>query len=232
MIGNNVYGGGNNLLPYITSKANTVVNVESGNSITNIINVKTGDVILALVMYRDINSLTITGNGWTKIIESPEVQSSDTNLHHKCAFYKKTATTTATESVTFTQSSANRMQLILVAFNNVSDIQYDSYYNINHTGTNEDYLTKPFYQIPKKTTNDYIIYGATSILWSTTQPDDFWQIKNNSLYIIQNQYTNIQSRLCLIDNIIGNEQYEIKATPNTYDISFVLIGVKLIPKQK
>lgn len=226
MIGNNVYGGeGYKNIPYINRRAD-VIDVESGISITSSIYGESGEILLALVMFRDVNEIT-TPNGWTKIVECDDFVS--TTTHHKMAFFKYNCSSDNIVSVTFNQTTADRMQLILVSLNNVSDIIYDNRYDIYHTGTSESSTTKPFYNIPQKQSeNDYIIYGATSSVWRDEIPYGNWIIEDNKLEIISIDQSIKEPRLCLINNILGYEQYNIKPTPKSKDISFALLGVKII----
>ena len=225
-------------IPYINTRANTI-NIESGTSITSSVSAEKGEIVLALVMFRQEAEM-VTPDGWTKIVESNDFI--DIDLHNKLAWFKYACLANEIVEVTFSQANANRMQLILVTVKNANDAIYDNAFDVyvnNSTVTGDD---KEWVDIPKKQNGEFMLYGATSALWlNSTQTDTYedpenshgsygsWEVQNHKLNVIQYNIRNAyQPRLCLIDNIVGNEQYKLRTTHLLDGNQFALLGVKII----
>jgi hypothetical protein len=218
-----------NNTPFISAVGtnNLVSNV---NTISGSVKCNVGDVIIAFIMFRDSNPL-VAPEGWEKIVES-NVLHNDTDMFHKVACLTSIATIDGEISITVSQTNNNRMGIIMLSIKKCLKVQYNKNFDLYHIGTDG---TIEYYKIPLKEKYEYILYVATTPWWTTSDSYRYrWEIKNDKLRIIQaagEHYINSanQPRLCVIDNIIGNDEYFIRTNHNDTDFSFVLLGLELIP---
>ena len=217
-------GGRNGDGIYTTTKA--TVPIDSGTSITGSVYAQTGDIVLATVMYRDINDM-VAPSGWTLLFNS-SATAIDSDLYHRFGFFKKNITTDGDVSVTFIQTSSQRMILNLITIKNANDIVYRSEYT-QYFATE---ATNRFVNIPNKASNDTkLIWGLTSFLWQAiSSPYGLWLMSPNDLEMLQINDYQAEPRLCnIIDLGNGNVTRSIKPSPNTTElISFGVAAVEII----
>ena len=87
---------------------------------------QTGDIVLATVMYRDVNILGYP-LGWTLLFDSDPTKINP-SLNHKFAFIILPITADGDVSATFTQTLNGRMIVHLITIKNVENITHDNYY--------------------------------------------------------------------------------------------------------
>lgn len=232
MIVNNVYestGGGETILrnpPYINTRAD-IIEVSNSTAITSSIYAEAGEIVLASFLYRDENTVAVP-DGWERIFESEDWLDPVTR-HAKLAFYKFFCQTSGNISVTFNITSNNISYLSLVTVKGATDIVYDSTYNIYHKAGTDETAPVPFVPIPQKSSEtDYVIYGAGTIFWKATSPYETWEFGENKLFCTCMDERSKSSKLGIIDNILGNDEYEIAPCPDATGVSFMLFGLKLI----
>lgn len=214
-------GGRNGDGIYTTTKA--TVPIDSGTSITGSVYAQTGDIVLATVMYRDINDM-VAPSGWTLLFNS-SATAIDSDLYHRFGFFKKNITTDGDVSVTFIQTSSQRMILNLITIKNANDIVYRSEYT-QYFATE---ATNRFVNIPNKASNNTkLIWGLTSSIWGSST--DLWLMSPNDVEMLQLNDYQIQPRLCnIIDLGNGNVIRSIKPSPNAADLSpFGVAAVEII----
>ena len=220
MIGNNVYGGGEDGI-YTTTKS--TVSVAGGVSITSSIYAQAGDIILATVMYRDINDM-IAPDGWTLLFNS-NATAIDSNLYHRFGFFTKKITFDGEVSVTFNQTASARMMLNLITIKNANDIVYRSEYTqyFNSETVNR------FVDIPNKENNDTkLIWGVTSAFWySGNLPYGLWQILPFDVEIFQISDYQFPPRLCNIIDL-GNGSVNKSVKPSPLSAELVPFGVAAV----
>lgn len=222
MIGNNVYGGGRKGDGIYTTTKSTV-GIDSNTSITASIYAQTGDIILATIMYRDINNM-VAPSGWTSLFNS-SATAIDSDVYHRFGFFKKNITTDGDVSVTFIQTSNQRMRLNLITIKNANDIVYRSEYT-QYFATE---ATNRFVNIPNKASNDTkLIWGMTSAIWDTDYC--LWLMSPNDLEMLQINDHQISPRLCnIIDLGNGNVIRSIEPSPKTPELnSFGVAAVEII----
>ena len=224
MIGNNVYGGGGESGIYTTTKS--TVSVDSGVSITSSIYAQAGDIILATVMYRDINDM-IAPNGWTLLFNS-NATAIDSNIYHRFGFFTKKITFDGEVSVTFNQTASARMMLNLITIKNANDIVYRSEY----TQYFPSEIVNRFVSIPNKTNSDTkLIWGLTASLWyNGNLPYGLWLTSPFDVEIFQISEYKTAPRLCnIIDLGNGSVNKSVKPSPLlTGLISFGVAAVEII----
>ena len=101
--------------PYVTTKSYAYI--ESGNSVTASVYAQTGNIVLATVMYRDVNILGYP-LGWTLLFDSDPTKN-QSSLNHKFAFITLPITADGDVSATFTQTLNSRMIVHLITIKNV-----------------------------------------------------------------------------------------------------------------
>ncbi len=213
-------GGGEDGI-YTTTKS--TVSVDSDVSITASVYAQTGDIILATIMYRDINDM-VTPDGWTLLFNS-NATAIDSDLYHRFGFFTKKITFDGEVSVTFNQTASARMSLNLITVKNANDIVYKSEY----TQYFPDETVNRFVGIPNKENNDTkLIWGLTSALWNTvTFPSGLWQILPFDVEIFQISDYKFSPRLCNIIDL-GNGSVNKSVKPSPLSAELVPFGVAAV----
>ena len=224
MIGNNVYGGGGESGIYTTTKSS--VSVDSDVSITASVYAQTGDIILATIMYRDINGM-IAPDGWTLLFNS-NATAIGSDLYHRFGFFTKKITFDGEVSVTFNQTARKRMLLNLITIKNANDVVYRSEYTQYFSSE----TVNRFVGIPNKENNDTkLIWGLTSAYWcSSPPPTGLWQILPFDVEIFQISDYQIAPRLCnIIDMGNGSIVKSVKLSPSLTElVPFGVAAVEII----
>lgn len=223
MIGNNVYGGGRKGDGIYTTTKSTV-GTNSNTSITASIYAQTGDIILATIMYRDINNM-VAPSGWTSLFNS-SATAIDSELYHRFGFFKKNITSDGEASVTFNQTASQRMILNLITIKNANDVVYRSEYTQYFSSE----TVNRFVNIPNKASNNTkLIWGLTSSLWENSSTD-LWLMSPNDLEMLQISDYQAPPRLCnIIDLGNGNVIRSIKPSPETTEFfPFGVAAVEII----
>ena len=218
-----VGGGGTGDGIYTTTKS--TVPVDSDVSITASVFAQTGDIILATIMYRDINDM-VTPDGWTLLFNSP-VTAIDSALNHRFGFFTKKITFDGEVSVTFNQTASARMMLNLITVKNANDIVYKSDYT-QYFSTESD---NRFVNMPNKVNSDTkLIWGLTATTWSTSNPYGLWLTSPFDVEIFQVSDYQIAPRLCnIIDLGNGSVNRSVKPSPLVTElVSFGVAAVEII----
>ena len=215
-------GGGKN--SYTTTK--TTVSIDSNTSITANVYAQTGDIILATIMYRDINDM-VTPNGWTLLFNS-NATAIDSNLYHRFGFFTKKITFDGEVSVTFNQTASARIMLNLITVKNANDIVYKSEY----TQYFPSETVNRFVSIPNKTNSDTkLIWGLTASLWyNGNLPYGLWLTSPFDVEIFQISEYKTAPRLCnIIDLGNGSVNKSVKPSPLLTElVSFGVAAVEII----
>lgn len=223
MIGNNVYGGGRKGDGiYITTKS--TVGTNGGTSITASIYAQTGDIILATIMYRDINNM-VAPSGWTSLFNS-SATAIDSELYHRFGFFKKNITSDGEASVTFNKKANNRMLLNLITIKNANDVVYRSEYTQYFSSE----TVNRFVNIPNKASNNTkLIWGMTSSSWDPSYTNS-WLMSPKDLEMLQISDGRMAPRLCnIIDLGNGNVIRSIEPAPNATELfPFGVAAVEII----
>ena len=216
-------GGGEDGI-YTTTKS--TVSVDKGVSITASVYAQTGDIILATVMYRDINGM-IAPDGWTLLFNSP-VAAIDSALNHRFGFFTKKITFDGEVSVTFNQTASARIMLNLITVKNANDIVYKSEYTQYFSAE----AANRFVSIPNKTNSDTkLIWGLTTAQWaSNTVPYSNWLLLPNDVEIFQISDYQVPPRLCnIIDMGNGSIAKSVKLSPTSVElVPFGVAAVEII----
>ena len=218
-------GGGGESGIYTTTKS--IVSVDRGVSITASVYAQTGDIILATIMYRDINDM-VTPDGWTLLFNS-NATAIDSSLNHRFGFFKKKITFDGEVSVTFNQTASARIMLNLITIKNANDVVYRSEYTQYFSSE----TVNRFVGIPNKENNDTkLIWGLTSSLWSNpnSPPYGLWLTSPFDVEIFQISDYQSPPRLCnIIDLGNGSVNKSVKPSPLlTQLISFGVAAVEII----
>ena len=217
-------GGGGESGIYTTTKS--TVSVDSGVSITSSIYAQAGDIILATIMYRNINDM-VTPDGWTLLFNS-NATAIDSSIYHRFGFFTKKITFDGEVSVTFNQTASARMLLNLITIKNANDVVYRSEYTQYFSSE----TVNRFVGIPNKENNDTkLIWGLTSSLWDTSSsPKGLWQILPFDVEIFQISDYQSPPRLCnIIDLGNGSVNKSVKPSPLTAElVPFGVAAVEII----
>ena len=217
-------GGGGESGIYTTTKS--TVSVDSGVSITSSIYAQAGDIILATIMYRNINDM-VTPDGWTLLFNS-NATAIDSSIYHRFGFFTKKITFDGEVSVTFNQTASARMLLNLITIKNANDVVYRSEYTQYFSSE----TVNRFVGIPNKENNDTkLIWGLTSSLWDTSSsPKGLWQILPFDVEIFQISDYQSPPRLCnIIDLGNGSVNKSVKPSPLSTDlVPFGVAAVEII----
>ena len=218
-----VGGGGIGDGIYTTTKS--AVNLDASKSITAGVYAQTGDIILATVMYRDINDM-IAPDGWTLLFNS-NATAIDSSLYHRFGFFTKKITFDGEVSVIFNQTASARMMLNLITIKNANDVVYRSEYTQYFSSE----TVNRFVDIPNKENNDTkLIWGLTSSLWASSSPYRLWQILPFDVEIFQISDYQFPPRLCnIIDLGNGSVNKSVKPSPLTTELNpFGVAAVEII----
>ena len=215
-------GGGDGI--YTTTKS--TVSVYSDVSITASVYAQAGDIILATVMYRDINDM-VAPSEWTLLFNS-NATAIYPSLYHRFGFFKKNITSDGEVSVTFNQTIATRMLLNLITVKNANNIVYKSDYT-QYFSTES---VNRFVNMPNKVNSDTkLIWGLTSAQWkSDTVPYSNWLLSPNDVEIFQISDYQTPPRLCnIIDLGNGSVNRSVKPSPLVTElVSFGVAAVEII----
>lgn len=217
-------GGGGESGIYTTTKS--TVSANSDVSITASVYAQTGDIILATVMYRDINDM-VTPDGWTLLFNS-NATAIDSNLYHRFGFFTKKITFDGEVSVTFNQTASARIMLNLITIKNANDVVYRSEYTQYFSSE----TVNRFVGIPNKTNSDTkLIWGLTASIWSISNPYGLWLTSPFDVEIFQISDYQIAPRLCnIIDLGNGSVNRSVKPSSTLKDllVAFGVAAVEII----
>lgn len=217
-------GGGGESGIYTTTKS--TVSVDSDVSITASVYAQTGDIILATIMYRDINDM-VAPDGWTLLFNS-NATAIDSDLYHRFGFFTKNITSDGEVSVTFNQTASTRMFLNLITIKNANDVVYRSKYTQYFSSE----TVNRFVGIPNKENNDTkLIWGLTSSSWwYASNPYGLWLTSPFDVEIFQISDYQIAPRLCnIIDLGNGSVKKSVKPSPLSTELyPFGVAAVEII----
>ena len=219
-----VGGGGIGDGIYTTTKS--AVCLDASKSITASVYAQAGDIILATVMYRDINDM-IAPDGWTLLFNS-NATAIDSDTNHRFGFFTKKITFDGEVSVTFNQTASARMLLNLITIKNANDVVYRSEYTQYFSSE----TVNRFVDIPNKENNDTkLIWGLTSALWYPDKnPYGLWLTSPFDVEIFQISDYQFPPRLCnIIDLGNGSVNKSVKPSPLLTElVSFGVAAVEII----
>ena len=166
---------------YYTSSV-TSLGTGTGTALTALIDCNVGDLIVAAIATRD--TLTLS-DGWT-LVSTSLTNEVDTGYSQRLSWAWKFATK-ATESITVTQASAQRLYINMIAIPGATGVLDNGYTYSNTSNVASITANKP---------DGLVLWSLSSTTWSTAIPAGEW-ITRSDMPIIQADQTVEPPRLGL-----------------------------------